>query len=257
MYKHKRKDNKEIANNEILHQYREILSSKYKKFSEDDEVSIEIKNFLIKNDLLNLFLNECKENKNKFEECNTVWTIQSYLWATALTRANDIIENIYERLNNQLCPFNKENEWKIKSGNYGVIRCIPQNCNIENLNFGENIYNPIMFIAISNNLCRDTKDRAKGLNISIEVAGCLKEKSKNKKNLIKTINNKYPNTKKKGWNVIGLQTLKTEKDFFEHILSDNSDDVLIKDCINTIVSSKIIENYTKIVEIFNKTPDLM
>lgn len=112
------KNNNEITNNEILKQYREILNANYKILGEDN-LSTTIKKLLQQSDILNLILNkECKENKDKIDECNAVWTIQSYLWATCYEKANTLIEKIYKD-----CGLEEiENYYNRK---YGVSRCVP------------------------------------------------------------------------------------------------------------------------------------
>lgn len=153
LYKEPKNDN-EIAINTIFHQYREILNSNYKILNDNDKLSKKIKKFLKGEYILKQILKVCKEDKDKMDECNTIWTIQSYLWTTCHDRANKLIDELRKELKLKLDDDKKDNKYVVKD--YGILKCIPNDITeVNNVN-----------IVINNNL--EYKDYGyNGINICI------------------------------------------------------------------------------------------
>ena len=209
-----------IANNANFHQYKDILSSNYKDLNDKSALAEKIKIFLNQDSILNIILKEYKENKNKIEECNTVWTIQSYLWATALKRANILIKDIYDSIG--LEP-NEYIKWKYRDGNYGVYRGIPKGFNKKNENNYLNI-----FISIINNL-KYAENFKEGINIKINVVSQNKE------------------TKQYDWKTKFQINLIEKEAYFKHILMYDDDKELLHEFIEKINKEDIIQKYKDIV----------
>ena len=115
--------------------------------------------------------------------------------------------------------------------NYGTYRCYPiKDCNVKCLNFGKEPYNPIIFIAITNNLSiKEGKEY--GINISIELAECKNNAEENRKKLYEIINNELKtNYSTLNWKTIQQEQIISREDYFHRITEDeNANESIIND----------------------------
>ena len=232
-------------NKKVLEQYKDIINSNYDFNDRDKSIYSEV---LKQDGVVDVLLKEYKYDESKdLNDCNTIWKLQSFMWATCLKKANEIIENIknFEKLE---CF--SENIGK----NYGIYRCYPKGCNIKSLNFGGE-YKPIMFIAISNNLSI-AEHKELGINISIELAPCGEKDDEQRGNLYNAINTVLnTNYSTKIWKTIQQEQIISKKDYFEKILSGKTIDTNnVDETIDNII--KNYDDIRKLFEVANKIKKL-
>lgn len=130
-------------NKNVLEQYKEIIKSNYDINLNDCEKKL-YKNVFEQSGAIKVLLKPYKYDASKPDDCMTIYKLQTYMWAHCLKNGNELIKDIKNSKNLECFS-------EYIGNNYGSYRCYPEGCDVECLNFGVT-YNPIMFIAIINNL---------------------------------------------------------------------------------------------------------
>ena len=234
----------DVFHNEVLNQYKSVIEENY---IFDDKSSDLCKSILKNEDAIKILLQELEYDESYADDCNTVYKIQTYMWDVALKKANQFVENLFYTLSKKYRLKLLETNGKYSSGNYGVYRCIPEDCAFNKLKLDNSEYSPIMYIAISNNI---NVYPPYGINISIEVANSKDEKRDKLIDIIKRLTDKV---KGKNWSRVELETLISKEAFFKQVFCKKNNDVntLLKQKESEI--SNIIDIYKKIVKEFNKS----
>ena len=232
---------------EVLHQYIEILKSNYDFADEEKKLCLAV---LKQDGAMEVLLKRYKYDETSPDDCVTIYKLQAFMWSTCLKKGNELINGIYENLSKELLkPFNSnEKKYKYTDNQYGVYRCVPKNCtdkDLKHLNFGNDIYNPILHIAISNNLLYHGGGN-KGINISLELAKGKDGEEQKRKRLYENINKELKtNYSAGGWKTLKQIPLISRDEYFEKIINNEPVDL-----VNDLIKPNI-EKIKELAEIYN------
>ena len=227
-------------NEKVLEQYKEIIKSNYDINLNDCEKKL-YKNVFEQSGAIKVLLKPYKYDASKPDDCMTIYKLQTYMWAHCLKNGNELIKDIKNSKNLECFS-------EYIGNNYGSYRCYPKGCDVECLNFGVT-YNPIMFIAIINNL--SIKEGKKyGINISIELDVCNNNQEERKR-IFEAANGKKRYSS--GWKILQQEEIISRESYFASIIKDENNQSIVSDkdvnekIDDTITKyKKILKNYSQV-----------